>query len=97
MRQTIIRQRSAAPFPIAETLWVIAGTILLLALGDVVIVSALVLGAAAIAAAWWIRRTAGGRTLGSEVTLASVSHLPTGHREPKKASAHAPWHRHSAA
>ncbi|OMB92856.1 hypothetical protein [Mycobacterium colombiense] len=97
MRQTIIRQRSAAPFPIAETLWVIAGTILLLALGDVVIVSALALTAAAIAAAWWIRRTAGRRAQGSEAALASVSHLPTGHRQPKKASAHAPWHRHSAA
>lgn len=29
--------------------------------------------------------------------LPSVSHLPTGHREPKKASARAPWHRHSPA
>lgn len=97
MRQTIIHQRSAAPFPIAETLWVITGTVLLLALGDVVIVSALALAAAAVAAAWWMRRTARRRALGSEVTLASVSHLPTGHRESRRASAHAPWHRRSAA
>ncbi|OBB86293.1 hypothetical protein A5760_06180 [Mycobacterium colombiense] len=97
MRQTIIRQRSDARFPIAETLWVIAGTILLLALGDVVIVLALALAAVALTAAWWIRRTAGRRALGSEVTLASVSRLPTGSRAPKKASAQALWHRHSAA
>ncbi|OBI35035.1 hypothetical protein [Mycobacterium colombiense] len=97
MRQIIIRQRSDARFPIAETLWVIAGTILLLALGDVVIVLTLALAAAAIAAAWWIRRTAGRRALRSEVALASVSHLPTGNREPTAASARAPWHRHRAA
>ena len=97
MRQTIIRQRPDSRLPIAETLWIIAGTILLLALGDVVIVLALAVVAAAIASAWWIRRTAGRRGLSSEVTLASVSRLPTGNREPKKASAPAWWHRHSAA
>ncbi|GAB1812579.1 hypothetical protein [Mycobacterium sp. MUNTM1] len=94
MRQTIIRQRPLARFPIAETLWVIAGTILLLALGDAVIVSALAVAAAAMAAAWWIRRTTGRRALSGEATLASVSHLPTGNREPNAAL---PWHRHRAA
>lgn len=94
MRQTIIRQRPDARFPLAETLWVVAGTILLLALGDVVIVSALALAAAALAAAWWIRRTTGPRALNGEVTLASVSHLPTGNREPNAAL---PWHRRRAA
>lgn len=94
MRQTIIRQRPDARFPIAETLWVVAGTILLLALGDVVVVSALALTAAALAAAWWIRHAAGRRALSGEVTLASVAHLPTANREPKAAS---PLHRHRAA
>ncbi|BCZ22978.1 hypothetical protein MYSE111917_10220 [Mycobacterium senriense] len=97
MRQTIIRQRPDARLPIAETLWIIAGTILLLALGDVVIVLTLAVVGAAIANAWWIRRTAGRRALSSAVTLASVSRLPTGNRERNWASAHAPWHRHSAA
>lgn len=97
MRQTIIRQRPGARFPIAETLWIIAGTIVLLALGDVVIVATLAVVAAAITSAWWIRRTAGRRELSSGVTLASVSSLPTGNRAPNWASAHAPWHRHSAA
>ncbi|OSC28374.1 hypothetical protein B8W69_11200 [Mycobacterium vulneris] len=97
MRQTIIRQRPDARFPIAETLGVIAGIILLVALGDVVIVLALALAVAAIAAASWIRRMALRRALSSEVTLTSVSHLPTGNRAPKKGSAHAPWHRYSAA
>lgn len=97
MRQTTIRQRSDARLPIAETLWVIAGTVLLLALGDVVILVALALAAAAVATAWWIRRTAGRRALRDDVALAAVSHLPAGHREPKIPSAQAPWHRRSAA
>ncbi|ORA17373.1 hypothetical protein [Mycobacterium arosiense] len=80
----------------AETLWVIAGAVLLLALGDVVIALILALAAAAMATAWWIRR-AGHRARSSEVSLASVSRLPTGHREPKRAPVRAPRHRHSAA
>lgn len=86
MRQTIIRQGPDAHFPIAETLWVIASTVLLLAIGDVLIVLVLALTATALAVA---RRAPSG-----EVTLASVSHLPTRNREPKAAS---PWHRHRAA
>lgn len=97
MRQTIIRQRPDARFPIASTLWGTAGIILLLALGDVVIVLGLALAAGAIATAWWMRRTAGRRVRSSEVGLASVSHLTTEHREPQKASVLAPWHRHNAA
>jgi hypothetical protein len=65
MRQTIIRQRPDARFPIAETLGVIAGIILMVALGDVVIVLALALAVAAIAAASWIRRMARRRALSS--------------------------------
>lgn len=97
MRQTIIRRRSDARFPITETLWVIAGAVLLLALGDVVVVLAVALAAAAIATAWWIGRPAGRRAPSNQVAFASVSHLPAGHRAPKRASAHAPWHRPSAA
>lgn len=93
MRQTINRQRPDARLPIAETLWIIAGSVLLLALGDVVILVALALAAAAIATAWWIRRAAGHRALRDDVALAAVSHLPAGHRGP----AHTPWPRRSAA
>lgn len=93
MRQTIIRQRPDARLPIAETLWVIAGSVLLLALGDVVIVVALALAVATIATVWWIRRTAGRRALRDDVALAAVSHLPAGHR----GRAHTPWPRRSAA
>lgn len=88
---------SGARHPIAETLWLIAGLILLLALGDVVIVAALALAAVAIAAAWWIRHSAVRRARGGDVGLASVSHLSAGRREVRKASVPAPWHRHSAA
>ncbi|RAU99978.1 hypothetical protein DQP58_02045 [Mycobacterium colombiense] len=88
---------SGARHAIAETLWLIAGFILLLALGDVVIVAALALTVVAMAAAWWIRRNAVRRARGGDVALASVSHLSAGRRELRKASTHAPWHRHSAA
>lgn len=97
MRQTTIRQRPDARFPIASTLWGIAGIILLVALGDVVIVLGLALAAGAIATAWWVRRTAGRRVLRNHVALAPVSRLPAIDGEPKTASAHALWHRHSAA
>lgn len=97
MRQTTIRQRPDARFPIASTLWGIAGIILLVALGDVVIVLGLALAAGAIATAWWVRRTAGRRALRNDVALAPVSRLPGIDRQPKTASAHALWHRHSAA
>lgn len=97
MRPTTIRQRPDARLPIASTLWVIAGIILLLALGDVVIVWGLALAAGAIATAWWMRRNAEHRVRSSEVGLAPVSHLTTEHREPQNASALAPWHRHNAA
>jgi hypothetical protein len=88
---------SGARYPIAETLWLIAGFVLLLALGDVVIVAALALAVLGMAGAWWIRRNAARRARGGDVALASVSFLSAGRRELSKASAHAPWHRHSAA
>lgn len=88
---------SGPRYPIAETLWLIAGFILLLALGDVVIVAVLTLAVVGMAAAWWIRHNAVRRARGGDVALASVSHLSAGHRELRNASAHAPWHRHSAA
>lgn len=89
--------RSDARYPIAETLWLIAGFILLLALGDVVIVAALALAVVALTAAWWIRRNVVHRAQSADAALASVSHLPAGHRQLRRASVHAPWHRHSAA
>ncbi|OBC01372.1 hypothetical protein [Mycobacterium sp. 852002-40037_SCH5390672] len=95
MRQTITGERSNARYPIAETLWIIGGMVLLLALGDVVIVLALTLAAAAMTTVWCIRRDADHRARSSDVALASISHLATGSREMKKT--HAPWHRHSAA
>ncbi|WP_406814244.1 hypothetical protein [Mycobacterium sp. M23085] len=61
MRQTILRRRSDVRFPVAETLWVIASVILLLALGDVVIVLVLALAAATMATTWCMRRNAGHR------------------------------------
>lgn len=87
--------RFGARYPIAETLWIIAGTILLLAFGDVVIVLALAVGFVGMTAAWWIHRDA--RPRSGDEALALVSHLPAGRGELTKASAHAPWHRRRAA
>jgi hypothetical protein len=97
MRQTTISERSSAGYRIAQTFWIIAGFILVLAVGDVVIVLALALAAVAATATWWIRRNAGQRAQSGDAALASVTHLPTSQREPKRASAHRPWHRNSAA
>ena len=93
MRHTNIRKRSDARYPIADTLWAIAGVILLLALGDVVIVLALALAAAALVTTWWIRHNFAYRARSSDVALASVSHLPA----ISCMSVHSSWHRHNAA
>jgi hypothetical protein len=96
MRHTIIRQRSKAHL-IVETLGALAGVVLLLALGDVVIVLSLALAAAVLMTAWWIRRNPGRRARSRDVALASVSHLPASHWEPTKARTHTPWRRRNAA
>ncbi|OBK38020.1 hypothetical protein A5659_15310 [Mycobacterium sp. 1165196.3] len=93
--QTPTGGRFGARYPIAETLWIIAGTILLLAFGDVVIVLALAVGFVGMTAAWWIHRDA--RPRSGDEALASVSHLPADARDLTMASAHAPWHRRRAA
>ena len=97
MWQTMIRKHSDGRYPVAGALWAVAGVILLLALGDVVIVLAFALAAAAPATAWWIRRNVEHRARNPGEALASISRLPTGQREPKSASAHPPWNRHDAA
>jgi predicted PurR-regulated permease PerM len=52
MRQTTVRH-----FRIAETLWVLAGVILLLAFGDGLALLVIALALVAMTAAWWIHRT----------------------------------------
>jgi uncharacterized membrane protein len=62
MRQTTITGRHEARYPIAETLWIVAGAVLLLAFGGTLTLLVLALAAVAVGAAWWIHRTGlGGR------------------------------------
>ncbi|MDM4143074.1 MULTISPECIES: hypothetical protein [Mycobacterium] len=94
MRQTLSGERSGVRYLIAKTLWLTAGFIVLLALGDVVIVATLALTGVAMTAAWWIRRTAARRTRIGDAALAPVSQLPASARA---AAACGPWDRHNAA
>ena len=56
MLQTTITGHHEARYPIAETLWIVAGVILLLAFGGGLILLTLAVATVAIAAAWWIHR-----------------------------------------
>ena len=71
MQQTAIAGRHESHYPIAETLWVLAGIIVLLAFGDVVALLAVALAIAAMAAAWWIHRRSAHR-VGSHGHAAAV-------------------------
>lgn len=56
MQQTTIVGRYESHYPIAETLWVAAGIVLLLAFGDALTLLVVGLAIVAMAAAWWIHR-----------------------------------------
>ena len=60
MLQTTISGHHEARYPVAETLWIVAGVILLLAFGDSLTLLVLALAIAAMTAAWWIHRRADG-------------------------------------
>ena len=56
MLQTTATGHHEARYPIAETLWIVAGVILLLAFGGGLILLTLAVATVAMAAAWWIHR-----------------------------------------
>lgn len=97
MRQIIPSQRPDARHAIAESLWLIASFVVLLALGDVVIVATLAIAVVAITAGWWIRRSAARRARRGDAALAPVSQLPASPCPTPRAAACGPWHRHRAA
>jgi peptidoglycan/LPS O-acetylase OafA/YrhL len=89
-----------AHYPVAEALWILTGSILLLAFGDILIMLALTVAIVAIAAAWWAHRTVEHRAQRNDAEVASVTHLrpaSTGHRDLKRFTAHAPWRGRSVA
>lgn len=69
MLQTTITGHHEGRLPIAETLWIVAGVILLLAFGGGLILLTLAVATVAIAAAWWIHRN---RLSGNGHTMITV-------------------------
>jgi predicted PurR-regulated permease PerM len=57
MGQTTITEQHGSRYPIAETLWVLAGVILMLVFGDALALLVIALAVVAMAAAWWIHRS----------------------------------------
>ena len=100
MRQTTFSAHPGFHFPIAETLWVLAGIILILAYGDALVLSALALAIVWMTTAWWIHHRAAHGVQRNNAELASVTHLSrasTSRRDLKNTSAHANWRGPSAA
>jgi len=98
MRQNTITGETH--YPVAEALWILAGIILLLAFGDILILLGLAVAIVALATVWWAHRTVEHRAPRSDVEVASVTHLrpaSTGHRDLKRFTAHALWHGRSVA
>jgi hypothetical protein len=88
----------------AEALWILAGIILVLAFGDVLVLLALVFAIVTLTAAWWTAwstyRTVEHGVERDDAELAPVTHLRpalTSRRDPKKASTHPSWLGPSAA
>lgn len=85
---------------IGEAVWIAAGIIMLLAFGDAVVLLALALASAAMTTAWWTSRKVRQREPAGDADLAPVTRLrpaSASRREPKSASAPAPWRGPSAA
>jgi hypothetical protein len=73
MRATTIGGHQASRYPITEALWILAGVVLLLSLGDgLMTVLALGLAAATVAAAFWVHRAFGAGRRGYATTVIGV-------------------------
>jgi hypothetical protein len=88
----------------AEALWILAGIILMLAFGDVLVLLALVFAIVTLTAAWWTAwstyRTVEHCVERDDAELAPVAHLrptSTSRCDLKMTSVHAPWRGPSAA
>jgi len=99
MAHTTTAGQHGTHFPVAEALWILAGIVLLLAFGDVLVLLALAIAIATMGAAWWTYRTAEHRADRNDAELASVTQLrpSSGHRDAKNTSAQTSWRGPSAA
>jgi hypothetical protein len=68
-------QTTNGHYPISEAVWVLAGFIMLLAFGDVLIVLLLAVAAAAMATVWWIYRNVEHPAESGDDDLAPVTRL----------------------
>ena len=92
MRQTIMTP--ATHHPIGETVWIVAGIIVMFAFGDVLTLLALALVIVTMTTAWWIDRKVERRVQRGDAGLASATHVRpalTGQHRGEKTSAHASW------
>jgi|ERR1700755_191656 peptidoglycan/LPS O-acetylase OafA/YrhL len=85
-------------FPIGEAVWSVAGIIILLVFGDVLLLLALTAVTVAMAVAWWTYRSAERRARAHDSELATVTQLrPTSRVQRDLSSAPTRWHGPSAA
>jgi len=86
--------------PIGETLWIVAGIIVMLAFGDAFVLSALAFGIVTMTGAWFTHHRAERRAQIAGAEMAAVTHLrpaATAQRTLTKTSTHASWRGPSAA
>jgi ABC-type Mn2+/Zn2+ transport system permease subunit len=99
MRHTTISGHHGTHHTVAAAFWILAGTIVLIAFGDVL--TLLAVAFAIVTTVWWIYREVEHRVQRNDAEMAPVTHLRPalpGQRDLKKASAaHASWRGPSAA
>ena len=92
MSHTAINGHHGAHHTIAAVFWILAGIIVVIALGDAL--SLLAVAFAIVTTVWWVYREVERRMDRNEAEMAPVAHLRpalTGQRDLTKSSAHAPW------
>jgi hypothetical protein len=99
MRQIADTAERNFHYPVAETLWVLIGIVLLLAYADAVVLLAAASAIVAVAAAWWIHDRRIAQTAARADVLASVTQLHPASRRRTDPTATSPvsWHGPSAA
>lgn len=100
MKQTNINGHHDSHYPIGEAVWILAGMIVLIAFGDLLILLALAFAVVTMTTAWWTYRTVEHRVERNDAELATVTHLPAAFsdkRDLEKTSTRASWRGPSAA
>jgi cbb3-type cytochrome oxidase subunit 3 len=94
MRHTTISGHHGSQHTVAAAFWILAGIIVVIALGDAL--TLLAVAFAIVTTVWWIYRNVEHRAERNHAKMAPVTHLRpalTGQRDLKKTSAQASWRR----